>query len=111
MVNKRGASPVAAMSGWRNAALGRPCVEQAVACEGTPIESASFKVNGTAFLFLRPRVAMFKLERSRAAVATLARNDPSKYVPGWCRWCGNGAFTIRYPDGSHVTIARPMREP
>src|SRR5713226_4595552 len=42
----------------RRAALRHPDVEEGLACKGTVIESVTFKVQGKAFLFLRPEKGM-----------------------------------------------------
>jgi hypothetical protein len=57
-------------------------VEEGLACKGTVIESVTFKVQGKAFLFLRPEKAMLRLDRSHDEAATLAAKKPACYKVG-----------------------------
>lgn len=62
----------AAFEALRRAALAHPGVEEKVACRGTALESASFRVGGKAFLFLSPGKAMVKLDGSREEASEIA---------------------------------------
>jgi hypothetical protein len=55
----------------RAAALRHADVEEAVACKGTAVESASFKVRKKAFLFLSASHARVKLDASIAKARKL----------------------------------------
>jgi hypothetical protein len=70
----------------RIAALRHPEVLESVACKGTAIESASFKVRGKAFLFLRPGTAMMKLGRSLGEASRLATQSSDRYKTGSSGW-------------------------
>ncbi len=70
----------------RRTALGHPDVEEGLSCKGTAIESATFKVNGKAFLFLRPGTAMLKLDASLAEASKLAAEKPDGYKVGSGAW-------------------------
>ena len=70
----------------RKAALRQTDVEQAIACQGTTLESVSFKVQGKAFLFLRPAAAMLKLGESLAEAARLAKQGPALCKVGSGGW-------------------------
>ncbi|HMY18197.1 MAG TPA: MmcQ/YjbR family DNA-binding protein [Polyangium sp.] len=70
----------------RQAALGHPDVEEGLSCKGTTIESATFKVKGKAFLFLRPGTAMLKLDGSLEEASKLAAEKPSSYKVGSGAW-------------------------
>ena len=67
-------------------ALRHPGVEVGVACKGTAAESATYKVNGRAFLFVRPAAAMFKLGESAMEPARFAEKEPGRYVPSSSGW-------------------------
>lgn len=70
----------------RRVALGHADVEEGLSCKGTAIESATFKVNGKAFLFLRPGTAMLKLGASLEEASRLAAEKPSCYKVGSGAW-------------------------
>jgi hypothetical protein len=70
----------------RRAALRHPNIEEGLACKGTVIESATFEVQGKAFLFLRPEKAMLRLDRSHGEAATLAAKKPACYKVGSGGW-------------------------
>ena len=79
-----GTSAAAAM--MRRAASELPDVEEGVACEGTAVESRTFKVQGKAFLFLRPRTAMLKLGESAMEAAGMGEKEPGRYRVGAGGW-------------------------
>jgi hypothetical protein len=70
----------------RQAALAHPEVEESLACKGTAIESASFRVRGKAFLFLSPAKAMVKLDRSRVRASELEAQSPETCKTGAGGW-------------------------
>jgi hypothetical protein len=72
-------------SALRDVALRLPGVEEGVACEGTALESRTFKVNKKAFLFVRPASVMLKLEGSADEARRLASQD-SRYRIGAGGW-------------------------
>jgi hypothetical protein len=83
-------SPITALS---KIAAALPDVEQGIACEGTAVESRTFKVNGKAFVFLRPGNAMVKLDASLEEAKKVSKGDP-RVKPG------SGGWTIiRLDDG------------
>jgi hypothetical protein len=86
----------------RKAALRQPDVEQAIACRGTALESASFKVRGKAFLFLRPTTAMLKLGDSLAEATRLAVKEPAL-----CK-VGSGAWVTIALDGDNSINAKVL---
>ncbi len=100
----------------RKAALRHPDVEETVACQGTSVESASFKVKGKAFLFLRAGTAMVKLDKSRAEAARLAAKAPDRCKAGAQGWTtitlgGDSAvppeLLKRWIDESYALMAAP----
>jgi hypothetical protein len=62
------------------------CVEESIACKGTPIESASFKINKKAFLFLRPAQLMVKLRESLPDASKRAADSPDTLQAGASGW-------------------------
>ena len=83
----------------RRAALRQADVEESVACRGTPIESATFKVGGRAFLFLKSGRVMVRLDRSLAEASKLAGKKPGAFKVGSGGWT-----TVTYEDPSHIPI-------
>ncbi|MBK8256965.1 MAG: MmcQ/YjbR family DNA-binding protein [Polyangiaceae bacterium] len=71
-------------------------VEENVACKGTKVESATFKVKGKAFAFLRPTQLMFKLSASLTEASGLAAAHPE---------------SIRAGAGGWVTLPLPLSKP
>jgi hypothetical protein len=69
----------------RTAALGLPGVEEGVACEGTAVESRTFKIRKKAFLFVRRANVMLKLGASADEAAGLASKD-ARYRIGAGGW-------------------------
>ena len=55
--------------------LKHPNTEESLACKGTVIESATVKVGGRAFLFVRPIHVMMKVDAAMA-------EDPEAAQPG-----------------------------
>lgn len=74
------------MQTLRDAALAHTGVEEGLACVGTAIESATYKVNGKAFLFLRPGTAMLKLGASLENAAKLCAEKPGCFKVGSGGW-------------------------
>lgn len=79
-------SPDRTMQALREAGLRHPDVEEGVACKGTAIESVTLKVQGKAFLFLRPGRAMLKLGPSLEDAARLAADGASRCKVGSGGW-------------------------
>lgn len=67
------------------AAAKLPQVEEGVACEGTALESRTFKVNGRAFLFLSPKKAYLKLGDAYGEAQAAAKSSAA-VVPGAGGW-------------------------
>jgi hypothetical protein len=67
-------------------ALRHPAVEEAVACKGTAIESAAYKVRKKAFLFVGAAVARMKLGSSVAEAKKLAKKSPGSCEVGAGGW-------------------------
>ena len=84
----------------RKAALAHPDVEESLACKGTAIESASFRVSGKAFLFLSPAKAMVKLDRSREQASELEAESPDA-----CKTGAGGWTTIALAAPSRPSLA------
>jgi predicted DNA-binding protein (MmcQ/YjbR family) len=70
----------------RKAALAFPDVEEGVACEGTPIECATFKVKKKTFLFVNQHNARVRLKKSAPEAQKLAKEEPQRYVIGPQGW-------------------------
>src|SRR5687767_12811353 len=95
------ADPV--MSRLRKAALRHSAVEEGLACKGTVIQSATLKVRGRSFLFLRPGRIMIKLQASRDEAMELAKKSPDHYKIGAGGWT-----TVTYAVPKDVSL--PMLE-
>jgi hypothetical protein len=85
-MKKAAPEPEQIMQALRQAARTHADVEEGLACKGTVIESATFKVNGKAFLFLRPGTAMLKLDTSLDEASKLAAEKPACYKVGSGGW-------------------------
>ncbi|MHB8876444.1 MAG: MmcQ/YjbR family DNA-binding protein [Myxococcaceae bacterium] len=85
----------------RRAAVRHKGVEVGVACEGTPVESRTFKVRGKAFLFLRPGKALLKLQKSQGEASELAAANP-----GCCKLGSGGWTTVDLGGSKAVTVKR-----
>lgn len=70
----------------RKTALSHADVEEGIACKGTAIESATYKVCGKAFLFVRPGKVMVKLEKSLDEATRFAAETPTGYKVGVGGW-------------------------
>jgi hypothetical protein len=70
----------------RRIALRHADVVEDVACKGTAVESAAFKIRGRMFLSLRPAAAMVKLDGSLSEAVRLARAEADRYRPGSQAW-------------------------
>ena len=79
-------TPKQAVQALRKAALEYEDVEEGVACAGTAIECATFKVKKKAFLFVNQNNARLRLTKSRAEAARLAKTEPQRYVVGSQGW-------------------------
>jgi predicted DNA-binding protein (MmcQ/YjbR family) len=75
-----------AVQALRQAALRHADVQESVACKGTAIESATFKVGGRVFLFLRSGRVMVRLDRSQEEATRLAEEKPACYKVGSGGW-------------------------
>lgn len=67
-------------------ALQKEGVEETIACKGTALESASFKVSGKAFLFVSAKEARFKLEASLTQAEAMAQAHPGGIKVGTRGW-------------------------
>jgi hypothetical protein len=63
-----------------------PGVEEAIACKGTAVESAVFKVRKKTFLFVNTVHARLKLRESLAEATGLAAKEPGLYDVGALGW-------------------------
>lgn len=88
----------------RNAALRQPDVIEGLACKGTTIQSATFKVRGKAFLFLRPGRVMVKLDGSRSEALKHAERNPERYRVGSGGWT-----TVTYDAPKEVSLPQMER--
>jgi predicted DNA-binding protein (MmcQ/YjbR family) len=79
-------TPRQAVEALRQAALGHDGVEEGIACAGTVLESATFKVKKKAFLFVNEKNARLRLLASRQEAAQLAKKEPRRYVIGPQGW-------------------------
>lgn len=84
-------------SALRRAALSQAGVEEAIACAGTALESASFKARGKAFLFVGARDARLKLGASLDEAAGLSSAHSS-----WIKVGAHGWVTIVLAEPSPV---------
>ena len=83
----------------RKSAMQHDDVEEGIACKGSVIQSATFKVRGKAFLFLRPGRVMVKLEASRAEAVKHAAKSPDRYKIGAGGWA-----TVTYTESRDVSL-------
>lgn len=84
--------------------LKHPDAEENLACKGTVVESATVKVGGRAFLFVRPIHVMLKVDAAMAEVTKMAAKEPERYIPGKGGW-----ITIKLKPGE-PTPPLPMLE-
>jgi predicted DNA-binding protein (MmcQ/YjbR family) len=70
----------------RKAALALPYVEEGVACAGTVLESATFKIKKKTFLFVSEKHARLRLRKSAPEAQKLAKQEPQRYVIGPQGW-------------------------
>jgi hypothetical protein len=66
--------------------LKHPNTEQSLACRGTVVESATVKVEGKAFLFVRPIHVMMKVDAATAEATRMAAAEPERYIVGKGGW-------------------------
>ncbi|MBL9007913.1 MAG: MmcQ/YjbR family DNA-binding protein [Myxococcales bacterium] len=75
---------------FRRAALALVGVEEGIACAGTPLEKATYRVGNKAFLFLGNKGdrydAMLKLDASLDEALRLAAASPASYRVGSTGW-------------------------
>jgi hypothetical protein len=81
-----------------------PRVEQGIACEGTAVESRTFKIRGKAFLFLRRGNAMVKLEQSITEANDLGKSGDTLVRAGAGGWT-----TIKWDDTHPAPMAAMKR--
>ena|ERR1700686_1964339 len=81
-----------------------PDTEESLACKGTVVESATVKVGGRAFLFVRPVHVMMKVDAAMAEVTRMAAKEPERYIAGKGGW-----VTIKLKPGE-PTPPLPMLE-
>jgi predicted DNA-binding protein (MmcQ/YjbR family) len=79
-------TPQKIMQSLRKSALAFPDVDEGVACEGTPIECATFKVKKKTFLFVNENNARLRLKQSASEAQKLAKKEPQRYVIGPQGW-------------------------
>jgi hypothetical protein len=92
----------------RKVALSRPEAEESLACRGTAIESASFRVRGKSFLFLSPAKVMVKLETSQGEASELERRHPAACKTGKGGWT---TAALSVPGGAPLkTLERWIAE-
>jgi len=70
----------------RKHALGYPDVKEEIACKGTKVESAVFKVKKKSFLFLGNGVLRLKLTSSLPDAVKLAKKEAARYNAGAGGW-------------------------
>jgi hypothetical protein len=86
VVYYRGVTPRQIAQALRKAALALPDVEEGVACAGTALECATFKIRKKTFLFVNENNARVRLDKSRLAAGKLAKAHPDTYVIGPQGW-------------------------
>jgi hypothetical protein len=74
-------------------------VEEGIACQGTPLESSTFKANKKAFLFVGARAVRLKLAASLADAKKLAAQNPDTYDVGSGGW-----IKIAIADGQKAPV-------
>jgi hypothetical protein len=70
----------------RAAAMRHEGVEEAIACAGTPVESAAFKARKKTFLFLSAAHVRLKLDAALPEARALAAKEPGRYDVGSLGW-------------------------
>ncbi len=60
--------------------------EEGIACEGTAVESATYKVNKKAYLFLRAQDLRLKLQASLPEAEKYVAKEPERYSVGAGGW-------------------------
>jgi hypothetical protein len=70
----------------RKLAMKLPGAEEAVACKGTPLESAAYKASKKTFLFVSAKDVRLKLDGSLAAARKLASKEPDRFQVGSLNW-------------------------
>jgi hypothetical protein len=99
-------------------ALGHPEVEEAIACKGTPIESAAYKVCKKSFLFVGAALARLKLDASLGEAKKLAKAKPGSCDVGKLGWVAVSLGPDAPPPavlerwiGESYALAAPSRPP
>jgi predicted DNA-binding protein (MmcQ/YjbR family) len=106
-----------AVAALRAAALRLPDVEEGIACEGTVLESHTFKTGKKAFLFLRATEARLKLSTSIPEATKRAKQDAARFsvgAQGWVKILLQGslptALLARWVAESQRTLAIPSKK-
>jgi hypothetical protein len=76
-----------------------PDVETGVACKGTAAECVTYKVNGKAFLYLRPAAVMLKLASSVPEVSSFDAKEPGRFNAGVGGW-----VTVKRPNDAPLPM-------
>jgi hypothetical protein len=99
-------------------ALGHAEVEEAIACEGTPIESAAYQVRKKSFLFVGADKARLKLESSLGEAKKIAKAKPGSCDVGKLGWVAVSLGADALPPavlerwiGESYALAAPTRPP
>ncbi len=84
----------------RKVALSCPDTEETLSCKGSAIQSATFKIKGKSFLFVRPGNVMVKLGASFEQAGELAAKHPKSLKVGKGGWT-----TVTDPGSKEVPLA------
>src|SRR4051812_32250518 len=79
-------TPKQAVAALRRAASELAEVEEGVACAGTTLEAATFRINKKVFLFVNENNARLRLLASRKEAEQLAKAEPQRFVIGPQGW-------------------------
>jgi hypothetical protein len=100
----------------RKIAMRHPDVEESVACEGTALESATFKARKKTFLFVGKTQARLKLDESLGESRKLASKHPEACKVGSLGWVAVSLapeasppldVLARWIDESYRAVASP----
>lgn len=102
-------------SALRRFASQYPAAEEGIACEGTALETSTYKAGKKAFVFLGANDMRLKLGESLTEAARLAAKEPERYKVGAHGWVwvalGAGAPPLelleRWIDESYRLLAGP----
>jgi hypothetical protein len=92
------------MKALRALAMKYPDVEEGIACKGTAVECATFKVGGKAFLFVGRADIRLKLDKSLREVAKLAQKAPERFHAGVGGW-----IKVTFSDDEPLPLANVKR--